>query len=154
MITAEEYNSLTEEEKMDTVEELSAEERMQLVKGLFPNFKMKITKMGFDSEGRNKYKITVSNGNTPFSTVFYDSLYNTQKNLRSEDFHILYCIISDAQAVDYCDTVEEFCDEFGYDMEIDKPKKIFNACMRTHDNLIKTFGTDGYEILSDLTYNF
>ena len=154
MITAEEFNNLTSEEQMDTVETMTAEERMQLVKGLFPNFRMKITKMGWDNEGRNKYKVTISNGGKPFSTVFYDSLYNTQKDLRSEDFHILYCVVSDAQAVEYCDTLEEFCSEFGYDMEIDKPNKIYKACQRAYDNLTETFGSDGYDILRDLTYNF
>lgn len=153
MITIEKFNDLTSDEKLDVVENLSAEERMQLVKGLFPDFRMKVTKMGWDSEGRNKYKVTISNGNTPFSKVFYDSIYNTQRGERSDDFNILYCIVSDAQAVDYCDTVEDFMNEFGYSYE-DKPKKIFNACMRTHDNLTNTFGEKGYSLLSDLTYNF
>ena len=153
MITAEEYNNLTSEEQMDTVENLSAEERMQLVKGLFPNFKMKISKMGWDNEGRNKYKVTISNGNTPFSTVFYDSLYNTQRGERSEDFHILYCVVSDAQVVEYCDNLEDFTAEFGY-TEADKPNKIFKACQRAYDNLTETFGYDGYKTLSELTYNF
>lgn len=154
MITAEEFKNLTGDEQLDKIEDMTAEERMQLVKGLFPNFKMKVTKMGWDNEGRNKYKVTISNGNKPFSTVFYDSLYNTQKNLRSEDFHILYCVISDAQAVEYCDTLEDFCDEFGYDMEIDKPNKIYKACQRAYDNLTDTFGYEGYKTLRDLTYNF
>ena len=66
MITAEEFKNLTEEEQLDNIETMTSEERMQLVRELFPNFKMKVTKMGWDNEGRNKYKVTVSNGNTPF----------------------------------------------------------------------------------------
>lgn len=153
MITAEEFKNLTEDEQLDNIETMTSEERMQLVKGLFPNFKLKTTKMGYDNEGRNKYKVTISNGEMPFSTVFYDSLYNTQKGEKSDDFNILYCIISDAQAVEYCDTVEDFMAEFGYSEE-DKPNKIFKACQRSYNNLTNTFGHNGYEILSTLTYNF
>ena len=153
MITAEEFKNLTDDEILDTIEDMTAEERMQLVKGLFPNFRMKISKMGWDNEGRNKYKVTISNGNKPFSTVFYDSLYNTQRNERSDNFHILYCVISDAQAVEYCDTVEDFMAEFGYTYE-DKANKIFKACQRAYDNLTEAFGYEGYKTLSELTYNF
>ena len=153
MITAEEYNNLTSEEQLDTVETMTAEERIQLVKELFPNFRMKISKMGWDNEGRNKYKITISNGGKPFSTVFYDSLYNTQRGERSEDFHILYCVVSDAQAYEYDEDYEDFCREFGY-LEEDKPKKIYNGCKRAYENLTETFGYEGYKTLSELTYNF
>ena len=153
MITAEEFNSLKLDEKLDAIEDLSAEERMQLVKELFPNFKLRTTRMGFDDKGRNKYRVTISNGDKPFSTVFYDSLYNTERGEKSNDFHILYCILSDAHAVEYCNTLEDFMYEFGYSYE-DKPRKIYNACQRAYDNLTETFGVSGYNLLQDLTYSF
>ena len=150
MITIEKFNDLTSDEILDAIEGMSGEERIQLVRELFPNFRMKCSKMGFDSEGRNKYKITINNGNMPFSTVFYDSIYNTQKGERSDDFNILYCIISDAQSYEYN---EDFCNEFGY-MDIDKPKKIYDTCKRAYENLTETFGYEGYKTLRDLTYNY
>ncbi len=153
MITAERFNDLTSDERLDIVEDLSAEERMQLVKELFPLFKMKCSRMGFDSEGRNKYKVTISNNGEVFSTVFYDSIYNTQRGERSDDFNILYCIISDAICITYCDSVEDFMNEFGYSYE-DKPNKLYNACERAYNNLVKCFGVSGFNLLCDITYNF
>ena len=153
MITVEEFKNLSDDEILDTIECMSGEERIQLVKELFPNFRMKCSKMGYDNEGRNKYKITISNGNMPFSTVFYDSIYNTQRDERSDDFNILYCIISDAQSYEYNEYFEDFCNEFGY-TDIDKPKKIYNGCKRAYENLTETFGYEGYKTLRDLTYNY
>ena len=151
------YDELVDmDELSEAIADLNSEERMELAKELFPNFKFKAVKMGVNRNGANEYRVTVQNNDSKFSTKFTDSIYNSQRGEKSDDFNMLYCIILDAEAYDTSASLEDFADDFGYDLYEDRKKteKIFNACEKQYNNLIKLFGTDGYRVLRELTYNF
>ena len=62
------YDSLLDlNELEEAVENLTSEERMELVQELYPNLKMKVTRMGEGNRGENKYKITLSNDGFKFN---------------------------------------------------------------------------------------
>ena len=145
----------------DKMEKATEEERMAELQKNFPNLKLRSAKIGTTCEkntfrgthgDRNKYRITIQNGSQSFSTTFTDSIYNTQKGLKSSNFSMFYCVVADAQCYENDSTLEAF----GYDLYEDRRKaqKCFNGCKKAYDNLINLFGLEGYEILNAVTYGF
>lgn len=53
----------------------------------------------------------------------------------------MYCLISDAQTIEYCRNVQELMDAFGYD-DYQQALKIMNACAKTAKALKRVFGSD------------
>ena len=140
-------------ELQDRMENATQEERTAEVYKHFPDFKLKATYTGDSPKGANMYRVTIQNGKQKFGTTFTDSIYNTYNGTRSSDLDILYCVLMDAQTYEYYDTLEDFADNTGIDIyeERRKAERIYKACQRTYDNLINTFGSDGYEILNAIT---
>jgi hypothetical protein len=138
----------------DRMEDATDEERMTELLKHFPEFKLNTARTGTDSRGANKYRVTIKNGSLKFTTTFTDSLYNTYNHKPSSKMDILYCVLMDAQCYDNYDNLEDFADNFGYDLyeERGKAKKVFYGCERAYDSITELFGTDGYEILNCLTY--
>ena len=137
----------------DKMEQATEEERMAELLKHFPEFKLQTARIGLSPKGANKYRVTIKNGSLKFTTTFTDSIYNTCNGTRSSDLDILYCVLMDAQTYEYYDTLEDFADNMGIDLyeERRKVERIYKACQRTYDNLINTFGNDGYEILNAIT---
>ena len=130
---------------------------MQAIQEQFPQFKITTTfieklkdKYGY----ANKYKVTIRNGKKRFSTIFTDSINNTQKGIKSPDIDIIYCIVSDAQCVQWNGSFEDFCSEFGYDTDSRSAERIYRACEKTHDNIQRLFNSDGFDFLSAVTYGY
>ena len=138
----------------DSMENASNDERMSKVKELFPSFKIHTSKIGISSKGANKYRVTIINEGLKFSTTFTDSMHNTCQNTPSHKIEMLYCILMDAQCYDNYDNLEDFADNYGYDLyeERSKAKKCFYGCERTYNNIIELFGYEGYEILNAIVY--
>ena len=59
----------------------------------------------------------------------------------------------DAQCYERYNSLEDFCSEFGYDLyeERNKATRVYNACERQYNNIIKLFNYEGYEILNAIT---
>lgn len=138
----------------DRMENATDEERMTELLKHFPEFKLNTARTGTDSRGANKYRVTIKNGSLKFTTTFTDSIYNTCNHTPSSKMDILYCVLMDAQCYNNYDTLEDFCSEFGYDLDEEYPKcvRVFGSCKKQYDNITELFGTDGYEILNCLTY--
>lgn len=147
----------TELEKLsDSMESATEEERMLKLKEFFPTLKIKVARISEDSRGANQYKVTISNSGEKFNIKFTDSLMNTYNNERSSDFDILYCAVVDAQSYENSRSLEDFADEFGYDLyessEKKKIEKIYNGCEKAYTDLQRVFGYEGYEILNAVYY--
>ena len=142
-------------ELQERMENATEEERMAEVLKHFPDFKLKALYSGESPKGANMYRVTIQNGKQKFNTTFTDSIYNTSNGTRSSDLDILYCVLMDAQTYEYYDTLEDFADNTGIDIyeERSKATRIFRACERQYNNIIKLFGSEGYEILSAITSN-
>ena len=141
-------------ELQERMENATEEERMAEVLKYFPNFKLKTLYSGTSPKGANTYRVTIKNNDEEFTTTFTDSIYNTSRGERSSNISILDCVLMDAQCYENCNSLEDFADNFGYDLyeERSKATRVFRACERQYNNIIKLFGSDGYEILNCLTY--
>lgn len=140
----------------EAMESATEEERMLKLKEFFPTLKIKATIMGESNKGANQYKVTISNSGEKFNIKFTDSLMNTYNNERSSDIRILYCAVVDAQSYENSRSLEDFADEFGYDIcessERRKIEKIYNGCEKAYNDIQRVFGYEGYEILSSVYY--
>lgn len=138
----------------DRMEDATDEERMTELLKHFPEFKLQTARIGLSPKGANKYRVTIKNGSLKFTTTFTDSIYNTCNGTPSSKMDILYCVVMDAQCYENYDSLEDFADNFGYDLyeERGKAKKCFYGCERAYDNLTELFGMDGYGILNCITY--
>lgn len=75
----------------------------------------------------------------------YTFPYQCNRSRKPELKDVLDCLLLDASCADY--TLDEFAEEFGYT----KPSvaiKIYKACVRTQNALIRLFG-DNYNDLQD-----
>ena len=145
------------EELSEKFENATAEERMQAIQEQFPQFKITTTfieKVKSEYGYANKYKVTIRNGKKHFSTTFTDSINNTQKGIKSDDIDIIYCIVADAQCVQWNNSFEDFCSEFGYDTDSRSAERIYNACEKTYNNIQRLFNSDGFDFLSAVTYGY
>lgn len=117
---------------------------------------MKITYLGEevnktwkDSASRNTYRATI---NTPMGTMavkFWDSIYNTENNLKPTEYDILTCLQKYEVG-----SFEDFVSEFGY--EIDEPqdrrnaKHIYNAVCKEYEKVCRCFTPEQIEAMQEI----
>lgn len=61
-------------------------------------------------------------------------------------------LVRDAECFESSRNFEDFCWEFGYDVDSRKAEKAYNACKDIFCDLIKTVGTDGFQELKETHY--
>lgn len=89
----------------------------------------------------NIYKVTVSRNGKSYTYRFHDSIFNTVKDVKPDEYDVLSCV----EKYDV-GCLEEFCSEFGYEMYDDygrpdkKVSKIYNAVTREVDGINRVFG--------------
>lgn len=150
-MNTEELQTLGEE-----MEQATEEERMGKLKEIFPNFKIKYSKVDTVRNkygNANRYRLTLENNGEKYNTTFTDSIYNTQRGIVSSKFSMLYCIVSDAQCYNGCTDQFDFMEEFGYE-DAKTARKAYEGCKGAMDGLERLVGYEGFEILSNLTYNY
>ena len=138
---------------------LTDTERMAEVVKNFPTFKIryqKLTPQQTKHGTANRYQVTITNNAEVYRYTFHDSIMNTAQGKMSSDFDILHCAISDAECYEYNDSLQDFADNFGYDLyeERKKAEKAFNGCKTAYESLIRLFGEEGYDLLKDIGDNY
>ena len=98
----------------------------------------------------NIYKVTLKRNGKQFILNFTDSAQNTRNNEKPNEYDILACL----QKYDV-GSYHDFCIEFGYepyDLDFEnyvvvngeyynkKTYKIYNACLKEYNNVMKLFG--------------
>ena len=122
------------------------------------NATMKITYLGKDtnhnwgeSQLRNTYRATIK---TPLGSMwvkFWDSINNTQKGIQPTEYDILACL----QKYDV-GSLEDFANEFGYDLYDDdpwatrnnlkpNPRKIYEAVCNEYEKVCRCFTEEQIE---------
>lgn len=61
-------------------------------------------------------------------------------------------LVRDAECFESSRNFEDFCWEFGYDVDSRKAEKAYNACKDIFCDLIKTVGMDGFQELKETHY--
>lgn len=148
------------DELEELMESASEDERLAKVKEIFPQFKITASRIGEKRTNMglaNQYKVTIHNGNSKANFTFTDSIYNTQKGLKSHKFNMLHCIVLDAQCYQDTANKEDFANEFGYDMYEDSKilNRAYKGCERAYNKLIELFyGENGLHVLSAIAYQY
>ena len=143
----------------ERMEQATDEERMAEVIKHFPRFKIRYQKLtqGKDKYGSyNRYQVTVTNNEQVYRYTFNDSIANTYNNTMSSDFCILHCAVLDAGCYEYNDSLQDFADNFGYDLWEDRKRaeKAFNGCKTAYESMIRLFGAEGYRTLQAIGTNY
>lgn len=99
------------------------------------------------------YTITIEVDDKVFKTTFHDSInnYRRGKGATSEMIDTAVdCIGMDYDSYDYNPDLNDFLDEYGYDPEEDKGRKVYEACKATFNALNQMFTREEMGELSDI----
>ena len=129
-------------------------EQWKMLKELFPIQELKLerravtrTKYGL----RNNYNVCLKINGVTHRTVFHDSVYNYVHNTRSSIIDIFACILRDKDCADSVRNLQEFCEEFGYEIkELREAQKAYRDCKKTQQYFNKVLTPDDLEKLSEL----
>lgn len=105
-----------------------------------------------ERQDMDHWKVTLEIGKTGFQkkrrrlTVYFSKGYGHNGTEPNVD-EVLDCLASDSTAMDM--SFEDFCSEFGYDMDSRKAEATFKACVRIGKNLARFLGDD---LLKELVY--
>ena len=101
----------------------------------------------FEDDDRPRYvfKMRLERGGKSYTFHFGQSIVNG--NVKPTMYDVLSCL----QKYD-CGTFEEFCREFGYDPYESSAKRIYKACVKEYNAVVRLFGNDGecYEELCNI----
>lgn len=69
--------------------------------------------------------------------------------------NVMYCLLLDASCYNNSRSIEDFCNELGYDFyeDIEKAKKNYKACKRTYEALNRLFTSDELDTIEDEVYD-
>ena len=109
------------------------------------SFVEKVTKWG---GYRWKYYCKLRRGHKTYSFPFYDSIANYKSGKRPTKYDVLACL----DTYDYIRNINEFADEFCYDIDNDykETEKIYKACMKQSEKLHGLFDDEELEMLNDI----
>lgn len=89
----------------------------------------------------NIYRVTVSRNGESYTYRFHDSIHNTANNIKPDEYDVLSCV----EKYDV-GSLEDFCDEFGYDIYDDYGRinrnisKLYHAVVKEVDGINRVFG--------------
>jgi hypothetical protein len=99
----------------------------------------------------NSYKVTLKNARHTWSFDFFDSVHNTEKNIRAN--YNFYSVLS-CMGHYTPESFDEFCSDYGYEFknetEYIKAKSIHLACLDQDKNLRKLFTEEQMQKLSEI----
>lgn len=113
--------------------------------------RLEITRKGITNKwGANRYYYSckLRRGNKTYTFQFYDSVNNYQNDERPTKYDILACL----ETFDYIDGLEDFANEFGYDIyeNYKETEKIYKACMKQSEKLHRLFDDEELEQLAEI----
>lgn len=106
-----------------------------------------VNRLWNENSKRNRYSVYIQNTDTDeaMRVIFWDSVYNTERNITPTCYDILACLTK-YDPGEY----EDFCCEFGYKTEIENQfgrftrnetaYKIWKACCHEWDRVKRVFG--------------
>ena len=120
------------------------------------NAKMKIKLIGpeqnpnwDDNYWRNKYCYIIVTPLGSMVGVFWDSVYNTERNIELVEYDILACL----EKYDV-GTIDDFVSEFGYEVhkwsDVKRIENIYNAAVKEYQDLCRIFTPEQMEALREI----
>lgn len=99
---------------------------------------------GNGQENWNHHLVTVSHNGKRLSFDFWASIANPEIRNESEIKDAFDCFLSDA--ISGLSSFEDFCSEFGYDVDSRRAERIHKACQRSAKKLQRIFSGDVYDL--------
>ena len=120
------------------------------------NAKMKIKLIGpeqnpnwDDNYWHNKYCYIIVTPLGSMVCVFWDSVYNTERNIELVEYDILACL----EKYDV-GTIDDFVSEFGYEVhkwsDVKRIENIYNAAVKEYQDLCRIFTPEQMEALREI----
>lgn len=98
-----------------------------------------------DNALRNLYQITLTTPRGKFRFDFWDSIYNTERDVEPTAYDILACLTKYDPG-----TFEDFCSELGYDEDSRRAERIYFAVQKEYSQLSKLFTEKQMEELAEI----
>ena len=98
-----------------------------------------------DKQNRDIYKITISKGKRSFTFNFGQSIVKSGLKLQPNNYDILSCL----QKYDV-GSFEDFCGEFGYDIDSSQAGKTYKAVCKEYEKLCTIFSDEEMELMRDI----
>ncbi len=98
-----------------------------------------------DKQTRDIYSIVLKNDRHRYRFNFGQSITNSNKNIAPTPYDVLACITKYD-----CGNFENFCNEFGYDIDSRSAYKSYKAVMKEWKNVELLFTPDQLEILQEI----
>lgn len=96
-----------------------------------------------DKEERDIYKITLKNEKGSYTFTFGQSIANVGQKPTAYD--VLTCLTKYVPG-----TFDNFCSDYGYDIDSRKAEKIYKAVKKEYQNIIRLFLIDEIEKLREI----
>lgn len=111
--------------------------------------KVDINKTWNDNVYRNVYRASIKTPLGVMSVKFWDSIYNTENDIKPTEYDILACLQKYELG-----SFEDFVLEFGYDIEDitnrRNAKQIYNFACREYQKICRCFTDDQIEVLREI----
>ena len=149
---------------MNTLNEKKTRETDLIFKGLEP---IKINILTNHVEGKvgkgsnTCYSLKLIYKNKTLTFTYHDSIYNYNNHIKLNKKDALYCIIMDMNCFDSCAGIEDFANNFGYELYDDNYTgynkellKAYKGCKRTSEALHNIFTSEELEILQEVLQDY
>ena len=130
-----------------------------MCKASFKNIRVSAVYVGdeaapFNPDNYHNHRVRVYNANNGKRTSFkfWASIASPELRTRYEVLNALYCFVSDA--VSGLDSFEDFCGNFGYDLDSRSAFKTWQVCQRSSAKALQVFGLSRlelYDFLNELS---
>lgn len=109
--------------------------------------------VGFKCEESTNQQNTFSKMHTRFNitlsynqqSITFDYQCNTTMTEPTKK-DCLYCLLMDSSSYEYCENIDDFASEFGYE-KVSECIEAFNGCKKNYQKLHKLFNNDEIEVL-------
>ena len=102
-----------------------------------------------DYAPRNLYKVIIKTPKGQMTTIFWDSLHNTNYGIEPTAYDVLACL----QKYDV-GTIDDFVSEFGYEVnswqDVKRIEKIYKGCKKEYRNICRIFTDEQIEVLCEI----
>lgn len=102
-----------------------------------------------DARKRNKYIFTIITQLGAMRSYFWDSEYNTKRDIKPTEYDILACL----EKYDV-GTIDDFVREFGYEVheraDVKRIENTYNAVVKEYQDLCRVFTPEQMEMLREI----
>lgn len=101
-----------------------------------------------DMTSGNAYRVTLTRNGVKVGFIFNDNIYN-----ESDKNDLIYSLLRDSQAYEFCYNLADFMNEYGY-TDAKQAKQAYDACKKQSERLHKLFNDAEIETLEKIFENY